>query len=103
MDEDTRTELQAVVAARAELGPDHERELVESFLAKIGQDIDRRVDERVAQLKPRRGRRGMNESELGVWCGIFIFAGIFGGGLGIVAAAAALVVVFLGQMVLSDR
>jgi hypothetical protein len=103
MEEDTRTELQAVVEARKELGPSHDRELIDGFLAKIEHEIDRRVDERVGKLRqPRRGR-GMNQAELGVFVPIFIFAGVFGHTLGIVAAAAALAVVFLGQMFFSDR
>jgi hypothetical protein len=102
MDEETRTELHATIEARKELGPAHERELVEGFLAKIEHEIDRRVDERVAKLKPRKGGRRMSEAELGIFVPIFIFAGVFGHALGIVAAAIALAAVFLGQLFL-DR
>ncbi|MGV9306792.1 MULTISPECIES: hypothetical protein [unclassified Nonomuraea] len=41
-------ELRAAVAARRDLGPDFEDSLVESFLDKIGKEVDRRVDDRVA-------------------------------------------------------
>jgi hypothetical protein len=42
-------DLGGAVAARRELGVDAERVLVEGFLDRVGQAIDARVDERVAQ------------------------------------------------------
>ncbi len=36
------------MSARRDLGPDFEDAVVESFLDKMGQEIDRRVDERLA-------------------------------------------------------
>jgi hypothetical protein len=93
MDPDVHTELEATLAARRELGPAHDAELVAGFLDRIEKEIDRRVDERVRELGPRRRRR--REEELGIFIPIFIIAGIFGGVVGIYAAAAALVVVFL--------
>ncbi|MEV0145638.1 MULTISPECIES: hypothetical protein [unclassified Nonomuraea] len=44
----TGDELRAAVSARRDLGPDYEDALVESFLDKMGQEVDRRVDERLA-------------------------------------------------------
>ncbi|GHH64599.1 hypothetical protein GCM10017673_07520 [Streptosporangium violaceochromogenes] len=44
-------ELRAAVEARRELGPEYEDSLIEGFLEKMGQEIDRRVDDRVG---PRR-------------------------------------------------
>ncbi|SFL14232.1 hypothetical protein SAMN05216275_15910 [Streptosporangium canum] len=41
-------ELRAAVAARRELGPEYEDSLVEGFLEKMDQEIDRRVDDRIA-------------------------------------------------------
>lgn len=93
MDPDVHTELEATLAARRELGPGHDAELVAGFLDRIERELDRRVDERVRELGPRRRRR--REEELGIFIPIFIIAGIFGGVVGIYAAAAALVVVFL--------
>lgn len=93
MDPDVHTELEATLAARRELGPAHDAELVAGFLDRIEKELDRRVDERVRELGPRRRRR--REEELGIFIPIFIIAGIFGGVVGIYAAAAALVVVFL--------
>jgi hypothetical protein len=44
-------ELRAAVQARKELGPDYEDALVESFLEKMDQEIDRRVADRLAQQR----------------------------------------------------
>ncbi|MEV0583471.1 hypothetical protein [Nonomuraea sp. NPDC050310] len=41
-------ELRAAVSARRDLGPEFEDALVESFLDKLGSEVDRRVDQRVA-------------------------------------------------------
>ena len=90
----TREELAAVVEARRELGPEHDEHLIAGFLEKIDKEIERRVDERVKELKPRRRGKGISEAELGIFVPIFIFAGVFGHALGIVAAAFALAVVF---------
>ncbi|MER6513631.1 hypothetical protein ABT158_42940 [Nonomuraea sp. NPDC001636] len=49
----TGDELKAAVSARRDLGPDFEDALVESFLDKVGQEVDRRVDERLAGAAPR--------------------------------------------------
>ncbi|SDH41150.1 hypothetical protein [Nonomuraea jiangxiensis] len=48
----TGDELRAAVSARRDLGPEFEDAIVESFLDKMGQEVDRRVDERLAQLGP---------------------------------------------------
>ncbi|MFI7132485.1 hypothetical protein ACIBQ1_42885 [Nonomuraea sp. NPDC050153] len=45
----TGDELKAAVSARRDLGPEFEDAVVESFLDKMGQEVDRRVDERIAQ------------------------------------------------------
>ncbi|MGW3343311.1 hypothetical protein ACWDA3_08375 [Nonomuraea rubra] len=49
----TGDELRAAVSARRDLGPEYENEVVESFLDKMGQEIDRRVDERLAKSEPK--------------------------------------------------
>jgi hypothetical protein len=43
------------VSARRDLGPEYENEVVDSFLDKMGQEIDRRVDERLATAAPKAG------------------------------------------------
>jgi len=45
----TTEELEAALAARRELGRSYEAELVESFVDKIGTQIDMRVDARLAE------------------------------------------------------
>ena len=51
-----RHELEATVAARQELGPGHDDELIAGFLDRIEREIDRRVDERVAMRGPAKRR-----------------------------------------------
>ncbi|MEO3869118.1 hypothetical protein ABGB18_09835 [Nonomuraea sp. B12E4] len=48
----TGDELRAALSARRDLGPEFEDAVVESFLEKMGQEVDRRVDERLAQSGP---------------------------------------------------
>ena len=95
MEPETQQELDATLAAREELGPGHDKELVAGFLERIEKEIDRRVDERVDDRLAHTRRGGSHRADLGIFIPLFIFAGIWGGALGIVAAAAALVVVFL--------
>ncbi|MFG1699247.1 hypothetical protein [Nonomuraea sp. NPDC049309] len=62
----TGDELKAAVSARRDLGPDYEDAVVESFLDKMGQEIDRRVDERLSRLGPQSrtpARQGPSEGQ----------------------------------------
>lgn len=90
MDSEAQTELEATVAARKELGPEHDEHLIAGFLDRIEKEIDHRVDKRLAKSRPS-GRR----VDLGIFIPLFIFAGIWGGAPGIAATATALVIVFL--------
>lgn len=54
----TGDELKAAVSARRDLGPEFEDAIVESFLDKMGKEVDRRVDERLAQAAPKATVRG---------------------------------------------
>jgi hypothetical protein len=92
MESEAQTELEATLAARQELGPAHDEHLIAGFLDRIEKEIDRRVDSRLS--KSRRGGP-RHRVDLGIFIPLFIFAGIWGGALGIAATAAALVVVFL--------
>ena len=101
------SELRAAVEARRELGGDLEEHLIESFLTRVEQQIDARVDRRLAQRGGSYPRRKSgdkyNPSEImrvsfGTAIPLTIFAGIFGGGLGIAAVMAAVVVVNLAYM-----
>lgn len=94
-DEDVRRDLEATVAARRELGPSHDRELIEGFLERIDKEIDRRVDERVARQRPHGPMSSpLNPATLGPCIPLILFAGIFGHALGVAAMAAALAIVF---------
>ena len=46
--------LEATIAARRELGPAHDDQLVAGFLDRIEKEIDRRVDERIALRGPTK-------------------------------------------------
>jgi hypothetical protein len=95
MDSDAHTELEATLAARRELGPAHEADLVAGFLDRIEKEIDRRVDEKVRQLAPRKPRSSsLHPGTLGVCIPIVAIAGGIGGTAGLIAAFVALVVVF---------
>ena len=88
-------ELKAVVAARQELGPEHDEHLIAGFLEKIDKEIGRRVDERVRQLAPRKPRpSSLHPGTLGVCIPIVAIAGGIGGVAGLIAAFIALAFVF---------
>jgi hypothetical protein len=89
-----REELEATLAARQELGPAHDAELVAGFLERLEKEIDRRVDARLAKRGPRGGSP-LNPATLGVCIPIIAIAGGTGGVAGLITAFVALVVVFL--------
>ena len=97
VDEPTRHELEATVAARRELGPAHDKELIDGFLDRIEKEIDRRVDERVASRVPsRKGGSPLHPANLAICIPIIAVAGGVGGGLpGVIAALIALAFIFL--------
>jgi len=84
------SELEATVAARRELGPAHDDELIAGFLDRIGKEIDRRVDERVAKNTATRHGSTINPANLGVCIPIIAIAGAFGGFPGLIVAFVAL-------------
>jgi hypothetical protein len=58
----TPEEIRAAAETHRELGPDYQSAVIESFLDKVGREIDARVDERMAiarQAAPARGRAPM--------------------------------------------
>ena len=89
-------ELEVTLAARQELGVEHDDALVASFLDRIEHELDRRVDERVAQRVPAK-RRGspIHPGNIAVCIPIVAVAGGIGGLGGLILAFAALVTVFL--------
>jgi hypothetical protein len=95
VDPETQTELEATVAARRELGPAHDEELINGFLDRVGKEIDRRVDQKIAEQAPRkRGPSPLHPGTLGVSIPIIAIAGGIGGVAGLIVAFIALVIVF---------
>ena len=90
-EEEVRKELEATVAARRELGEEHEEHLITGFLERIDKEIDRRVEERVSRRHPNL----LQPQLLGPIAGIVAVAGIFGGVVGVVVALAALAVIYV--------
>jgi len=89
-------ELEATLAARRELGPAHDSELIAGFLQRIDHELDRKIEERVAQRAPAR-RRGsvIHPANLALCIPIVAVAGGVGGGIaGVIVAFLALVIVF---------
>jgi anti-sigma factor RsiW len=91
-----RRELEVTLAARKELGPEHDDALVAGFVDRIESEIDRRVDERIAQQTPRgRKHSVIHPGNLALAIPIIAIAGGLAGFAGLVLAFAALVTVFL--------
>lgn len=92
----TKRELEVTVAARQELGPEHDDHLIAGFLDRIEHELDRRVDERLAHRVPRKRRHSViNPANLAISIPIVAVSGGIGGLPGLIAAFAALVIVFL--------
>ncbi len=98
---DSADELKATLAARREITPDMEDELIKNFLQQLERQIDAHIDQRLAD----RGRSRIAAQDqttklakeiLGVSIPLVIFAGIFGGGLpGVLAVCGLILVVSL--------
>jgi hypothetical protein len=85
------------VAAREELGPGHDAHLIAGFLERIDGELDRRVDERLAQRTPAK-RRGspLHPANLALCIPIIAVSGGVGDGLpGVIVAILALMIVFV--------
>jgi hypothetical protein len=96
VDEPTRQELEATLAARRELGPAHDRELIEGFLDRIEREIDRRVDERVAARAPRKPRGSpLHPGNIAVCIPIVAIAGGIAGLGGLIVAFLGLAFIFV--------
>ena len=79
-------DLTAAVAARRELGDESDREVIESFLERIGTAIDARVDQRLAERDRVRDRRGGGQSR----GSIALALGSMGLGIAVTGASAGL-------------
>ncbi|HUD37505.1 MAG TPA: hypothetical protein VMR14_11440 [Streptosporangiaceae bacterium] len=51
----TPDEVRAAAETHSELGPDYSSAVIESFIDKVGKEIDARVDARVAMGRPAAG------------------------------------------------
>jgi hypothetical protein len=89
---DFRKEAAAAYEARKELGPDYEQAVLESFVDRAAETIDRRVNERVAAILAERGATRApqkqepqpdNHLPLAIWS---LFFGV-GGSIGLTAGA----------------
>lgn len=90
-----RQELEATLAARRELGPSHDAELVAGFLERIDREIDRKVEERVALQAPAKRRASpLHPGNLALCIPLIAIAGGIGHVAGLIVAFLALGVVF---------
>lgn len=76
----SRQDVEALMAARRELGPDYDAALVDSFAERVERAVAERVDEQVAlrrEAQSERARTGSRQLTLGIvslGCGIPITA-----------------------------
>src|SRR5437867_2792785 len=99
--EDFRRDAEAALAAREELGKHLEPQLVDSFVDRIDQEIDRRAQEVAARQRPAR-RQGHNApmiplalGSLGIAIPLLGIAGGTAGLAGIIVVCIAIVLVNL--------
>ena len=96
MEIETQSELEATLAARRELGPGHDEHLVAGFLDRIEKEIDRRVDERLAERGPARKRASaLHPGNLALCIPLVAIAGALGHVAGLIVAFIALAAVFV--------
>jgi len=86
LEDEAQKELEATIAARRELGPEHDEHLIAGFLERIDKEIDKRVEERVGKRVVERESHPhlplpnlLTPPVLGPVAGIVAVAGIFGG------------------------
>ncbi|HZU14459.1 MAG TPA: hypothetical protein VFB58_16585 [Chloroflexota bacterium] len=103
-------DLQAAVAARRELGPEMDDELIGAFLDRMQREVDRRVSEQVEQQVGNLSRRHVKrlakgrkddgiEGIIALAIPLMVIAGIFGHMNGIYAVVVGMVVIVLLRMV----
>ena len=89
-------ELAAMLAARKELGPAHDKELVAGFLERIEHELDAHIDERIAARTPAKRRASaIHPANLALCIPIIAVAGGVGGVVGLIATVIALTVIFI--------
>ncbi|MBI3976579.1 MAG: hypothetical protein HY331_00195 [Chloroflexi bacterium] len=96
-----RDELQATLAARRELGPEYDDELIQAFLAKIERAIDQRIDARLTVFERQRGlTRRHNTARLAILLALAIPLSAIAGGI---AGTAGLAVAWFAILILALR
>jgi hypothetical protein len=93
MAEYDREELRAVAAARRELGPEYEPELVDSFLERLERQMERRTGKRVGHSRDHRMVTPLVLGSLGLSIPLMAIAGGTAGLAGIVLVCVAIVTV----------
>jgi hypothetical protein len=90
MEQANREHIAAAAAAQRELGPDYEGPVAESLVERIGAEIDKRVDVKLAETGKGRRRPGdvaLSDRHRGLWLGVGIGSAATGVTALIVAAA----------------
>jgi hypothetical protein len=90
MDQLAKEDIAAAAAAHRELGPHFDAAVAESLVERIGAEIDKRVDAKIAdQGSPRRPARRARSGELSqppYWASLALALGSMGIGIGATAA-----------------
>jgi hypothetical protein len=92
MEQANREHIAAAAAAQRELGPDYEGPVAESLVERIGAEIDKRVDLKLAETGKGRRRPAdvaLSDRHRGLWLGVGIGSAATGLTALIVAAAIA--------------
>ena len=90
-----REELQAHVAARRELGPEYEPELVDSFLERIEKRVDQRGRGKAARHKEHHAITPLVLGSLALSIPLIAVAGAQAGAFGVAMVCIAIVLVNL--------
>jgi hypothetical protein len=89
-----KEELQAVIEARRELGAELEPQIIDAFVERIEDGLQRRGHASEQALKRKRDhQKEMVLGALGISVPVFVVAAIFAGLAGIVAVAAVVAVI----------
>jgi hypothetical protein len=96
VEHDTGRDLEATIAARKELGREHEDELVDAFVERLERRLEEHGSARERELQRRREhQKEMILGSLGISVPLFALAAIFTGLPGVIAVCAALAVIAL--------
>ena len=89
-------ELAATLAARKELGPAHDKELIAGFLDRIERELDAHIDERIAARTPAKRRSSaVHPANLALCIPIIAVAGGVAGVAGLITTVIALTIIFI--------